>query len=184
MTMRQIDPRAKVSRRDFLQAGAKAPAAATLIAGGVSLSPLDAWAQASALTPHVMATLTLMARDVYPHDQIGDAAYQKAVAHWDQDAAAAAATRTMIVNGVGALDAQANGRFGTDYIKVPAETDRVAILQAVEPEPFFRAVRADLVVSFYNQNELWPKFGYEGPSADLGGYIHRGFNDIDWLPSV
>jgi len=24
-------------------------------------------------------------------------------------------------------------------------------------------------------------FGYEGASADKGGYIERGFDDIDWL---
>jgi hypothetical protein len=28
---------------------------------------------------------------------------------------------------------------------------------------------------------VWAKFGYEGPSADKGGYISRGFDDIDWL---
>jgi hypothetical protein len=24
--------------------------------------------------------------------------------------------------------------------------------------------------------------GYEGPSFDKGGYLERGFNDLDWLP--
>ena len=24
--------------------------------------------------------------------------------------------------------------------------------------------------------------GYEGASFDKGGYINRGFNDLDWLP--
>jgi hypothetical protein len=24
--------------------------------------------------------------------------------------------------------------------------------------------------------------GYEGPSFDKGGYLNRGFNDLDWLP--
>jgi len=33
----------------------------------------------------------------------------------------------------------------------------------------------------YNQKPLWAKFGYEGSSADKGGYINRGFNDIDWV---
>ena len=41
-----------------------------------------------------------------------------------------------------------------------------------------------LVVSLYNQTEIWPKFGYEGSSAEHGGYLHRGFNDIDWLPTA
>ena len=30
--------------------------------------------------------------------------------------------------------------------------------------------------------EGWKKLGYEGSSAEHGGYLHRGFDDIDWLP--
>ena len=37
------------------------------------------------------------------------------------------------------------------------------------------------VASLYNNPEVWPKFGYEGSSAEHGGYINRGFSDIDWL---
>ena len=44
------------------------------------------------------------------------------------------------------------------------------------------AARRPPGVSLYNNKEVWPKFGYEGASADKGGYINRGFNDIDWLP--
>ena len=42
-------------------------------------------------------------------------------------------------------------------------------------------MRSDLVVSLYNQKEVWPVFGYEGESYSHGGYIHRGFDDITWL---
>ena len=49
---------------------------------------------------------------------------------------------------------------------------------------FFKTLRSDLVVSLYNQPAIWPKFGYEGSSAEHGGYIARGFDDIDWLQSV
>jgi hypothetical protein len=45
-------------------------------------------------------------------------------------------------------------------------------------------VRGDLIVSLYNQKEVWPRFGYEGSSAEHGGYINRGFADIDWLPKA
>ena len=58
------------------------------------------------------------------------------------------------------------------------------ILQALEATPFFGRLRGDLVVSLYNQKEVWPIFGYEGASYDKGGYIERGFNDIDWLPEA
>jgi len=182
MAMRTIDPRVKVTRRNFLGTAAAVAPAATLL--GATLSAEGAWADATTLSPHVMATLTQAARDIYPHDQIGDSAYRNAVAHWDTDAAATPATAGLINDGVASLDAAAKSSFGTTYLLVPAETDRVAILQSVEEGPFFKAVRADLVVSLYNQKELWPKFGYEGASAPYGGYLHRGFNDIDWLSSV
>jgi hypothetical protein len=182
MTMRQVDPRVKVSRRRFLQSTAAAAPAATLIAGGATLDATSAWAQTTSLSPHTMATLTLMARDTYPHDALGDVYYRQAVAHWDHDAAADAGKHRLISDGVTTLDAEASARYGTTYLAIPAEADRVVILQAIAPSPFFAAVRADLVVSLYNQKQVWPKFGYEGASAQHGGYLHRGFNDIDWLP--
>jgi len=180
--MRKVDPRVKVTRRRFLQSSAAAGPAAALAAGGATLGAESAWAQADVLTSHQMATLTLMARDTYPHDRLGDVYYRQAVAHWDSDAGAKAETKTLIAEGVAMLDAEANARFGADYINVPTEADRVTILQAIEPGAFFKAVRADLVVSLYNQKAVWPKFGYEGASAQYGGYLHRGFSDIDWLP--
>ena len=28
---------------------------------------------------------------------------------------------------------------------------------------------------------LFPLFGYEGSSVEKGGYLARGYNDLDWL---
>ena len=82
------------------------------------------------------------------------------------------------------LDQEAQRSPQGSYAQVPWETDRVALLQRIEQTEFFQKVRGDLVVSLYNQKEVWPKFGYEGSSAEHGGYIKRGFADIDWLPKV
>jgi hypothetical protein len=38
------------------------------------------------------------------------------------------------------------------------------------------------VVALYNDHEVWELLGYEGPSFDQGGYLNRGFDDLDWLP--
>ena len=48
--------------------------------------------------------------------------------------------------------------------------------------PFFQTVRATAVVALYDQAEVWELLGYEGPSFDQGGYLERGFDDLDWLP--
>ena len=87
-------------------------------------------------------------------------------------------------DGWGLLDQQASERHKVPYAQVQWEADRVALLQRIEPTAFFQKIRGDLVVSLYNQKELWPKFGYEGSSAEHGGYMNRGFADIDWLPKV
>ena len=180
--MREVD-KTRFSRRGVLRAGAAAVPAAAFI--GSSISPTAAWAEtAKSITPHAMATMALVARDIYPHDHIADAFYIRAVTPWDARSGKDPAIRDMILEGVARLDRDAHDKHGSDYLGVGWEADRVKLLQGVEESKFFRTVRADLVVSLYNQPEIWPKFGYEGSSAEYGGYINRGFNDIDWLPSV
>jgi hypothetical protein len=177
--MRKIDGRVRVGRRSFLQGSAAAAAA------GVTFSATSAWAaDAKTLTPHQMATLALMARDIFPHDRLADVYYVRAVTPYDAKAGGDAAFHEMIAFGIERADQDARAHFNAAYLDVPWEEQRVVVLQGMEQTPFFAKVHGDLVVSLYNQKEVWAKFGYEGSSAEHGGYIHRGFNDIDWLPSV
>ncbi|TIU21953.1 MAG: gluconate 2-dehydrogenase subunit 3 family protein, partial [Mesorhizobium sp.] len=67
------------------------------------------------------------------------------------------------------------------YTSLGWEEQRVAVLREIEDTPFFQAVRGGLVVGLYNQKEVWPNFGYEGESYSKGGYMARGFDDIEWL---
>ena len=181
--MRNVDRRTKVSRRAFLRSSATAVPAAAV--AGIGISPEAAWAQdAKTLTPNTMATLARMARDIYPHDRLADVYYVKAVAGYDAKAGQDPAFRKLVETGVAQLDANAQQRHKTPYLMVAWETDRVALLQGIAQGALFKKLSGDLLVTLYNNPEVWPKFGYEGPSADKGGYINRGFNDIDWLPQV
>ena len=181
--MREIDRRTQVSRRLFLRASTAAVPAA--VVAGASISAAAAWAQdAKAIAPHAMATLVKAARDIYPHDHIADSFYVRAITPWDAKAAKDPAVKAMLADGVARLDQDAQERHGSPYADVKWEADRVALLRGIEHTKFFRTLRGDLVVSLYNQPEIWPKFGYEGSSAEYGGYLTRGFNDIDWLPTV
>ncbi|MGC1412022.1 MAG: gluconate 2-dehydrogenase subunit 3 family protein [Acetobacteraceae bacterium] len=183
--MRQVDRRTKVSRRVFLRGSATAVPAAAAAAAGMTITPTAAWAQdAKDLTPHTMATLARMARDIYPHDRLADIYYVKAVAGYDAKAGQDAAFRKMVEAGVAQLDAGAQQHHKTPYLLVEWEADRVVLLQGVEQGALFKKLHGDLLVTLYNNKEVWPKFGYEGASADKGGYINRGFNDIDWLPQA
>ena len=181
--MREIDRRTQVSRRTLLRTGSTAVPAALVAAASISADA--AWAQeAKVIAPHAMATLVKAARDIYPHDRIGDAFYIRAVTPWDAKAGKDEAVKTMVAEGVARLDQDAQERHSKPYVDVAWEADRVALLRGIEHTAFFRTLRADLVVSLYNQPEIWPKFGYEGSSAEYGGYLARGFDDIDWLPKA
>jgi hypothetical protein len=183
--MRIIDKRVQVRRRVFLRGAVTAVPAAALLAAGATISPEASWAaEATTLKPGSMATLVRMARDIYPHDRIPDMFYVNAVKPLDAKAAKSADMQALLEEGVVHLDVQASQHFKTPYLGVTEETDRVSLLHGIEHTPFFNRVRSDLVVSFYNQHDLWQRFGYEGSSSEYGGYIHRGFDDVNWLPKV
>jgi hypothetical protein len=180
--MRKVDGRTKVSRRVFLQGSATVVPTAAV---GMSISAAAAWAQdAKNLSPHTMATLARMARDIYPHDRLADVYYVKAVADYDDKAGQDAAFRKLVETDVAQLDAVARQRHKSPYLLVAWEDDRVVLLEGFQGSALFKKLQSDLLVSLYNNKEIWPKFGYEGSSADKGGYINRGFNDIDWLPQA
>jgi hypothetical protein len=177
--MRDLEKRTQFSRRGFLRTTAAAVPAAAAAAAGMSISATSAWAQAAKnLKPDTKATLAKVARDIYPHDRLADVYYMTAVGSYDS---ADAPVRVVIEEGIAALDAASMAKHGTVYLEVNWEDDRVAMLRGMQDGAFFNKLRGDLVVSLYNQQPVWAKFGYEGSSADKGGYLHRGFNDLDWL---
>ena len=175
--MRLVDKVTKVGRRDFLRATAGATALAA-IAPSVSAEALAE--PTKTISQSDLATLTKMARDVYPHDAIPDVFYQNAIASIDKDLEAST-NKNLLKTGIADLDAEAMKSKGKKYLDLAEEADRVDVLKAIESSEFFGKVRSSMVTAFYNQPELWPKLGYEGASFDKGGYIERGFNDIDWL---
>ena len=136
-----------------------------------------AWAtETVALKPETMATLVQMVCDIYPHDRIADAFYVVAVKGYDSADAAPG-----IEAGIAALDAAAQGAGFDSYLGTGREEGRVALLRGIEKSAFFQKIRGGLVTGLYNQKEVWPLFGYEGESFTKGGYIERGFNDINWI---
>jgi hypothetical protein len=165
-----------LTRRQLLSRGMAAGALAITGTGFIA-APNAAWAlEVTVITPAEMATLLQMARDIYPHDQVPDQFYAVAVKGYDAED-----KKAMVAEGVAAIDAAAKAMGHTSYLAAGWEEDRVKVLQSIETTPFFQAVRGGLVTGLYNQKEVWPIFGYQGESFSQGGYIERGFNDIDWL---
>jgi hypothetical protein len=122
-----------------------------------------------------MATITAAARTMYPHDGLPDDVYARVGAKLAKAAREdSGATRT-IEGGVATLN---EGRL---FAELSAD-EQLEMLKGIEGSDFFELVRSTAVVEVYSDQRTWQLVGYEGPSFDKGGYINRGFNDLDWLP--
>ncbi|HXU22234.1 MAG TPA: hypothetical protein VN788_16775 [Verrucomicrobiae bacterium] len=174
----------RFSRRGFLS-GTAATFAAIATTRGAVLTDAQAASRAdSGLRPEEVRTLLKFTRDLFPHDRLDDSFYARVVAPLQQEAAKDASTRRLLSGGIDQLNRLAEASSGKHYVDVSEETARVAIVKKIETGAFFNKVYNDAIVGLYNQPEVWPKFGYEGPSSAKGGYLHRGFSDIDWPGKV
>jgi len=164
----------KLNRRLFLQSTGIAAA----VAGTMIIAPDGAWALSlTKLSKGTGRSLIQMTKDLYPHKMLGDGPYARVVESLDKAAAKDDALAKQLTDGVAALDQAAGGSY-----RKAKESKRLAALQGMEKDPFFQKVRGTVVSTLYNDQEVWKKFGYQGSSAEHGGYIHRGFDDLDWLP--
>ena len=123
---------------------------------------------AAQLSAHAHETTMRVARVMFPHDTLPDSAYAKVVA-------ALAAEAETVEQGVAELDDP------TPFVELDGDA-QLAALQRHEGSTFFELVRSTTVVELYDNPLVWKAFGYEGPSVHLGGYLNRGFDDLDWLP--
>jgi hypothetical protein len=169
-----------LNRREFLCNSSKALAGVVVASSGVVslVFPATGWSAAlTILNEHESKTLLYMTRLLYPHDAIEDKFYAVVVKALDTDASADEKTAQQLKNGVKDIDQLAQGNWS----ELSADK-RSAVLKKIEDTAFFQQVRSKCVTGIYNNKELWEHFGYEGASTKHGGYINRGFDDLDWLP--
>lgn len=171
----------KMTRRQLLKRGLGI-SGGLMIGNGFLAASNAAWAlETKTLAPKTMATLVQMARDIYPHDRFGDELYAIAVKGHEEKAAEDPEHKKLIESGIARLDELAKANGHESYVSAGWEVDRVSILESMQDEPFFQTVRSGLVVSLYNQHAVWSILGYEGSSFEKGGYLTRGFDDVNWL---
>jgi hypothetical protein len=121
--------------------------------------------------------LVRLLRVAYPHERFPDGPYERTAAAIEDAARADAGDDRALTKGLSALDRAAGG----DFLTVD-DAGAEAVLRDRADEYFFRRIRSTAVVALYDDAEVWELLGYEGPSFDKGGYLHRGFDDLDWLP--
>jgi len=84
---------------------------------------------------------------------------------------------SLMESGMAALEAA--GRGG--WLQLPMQ-DKVQVIGNLSATPFFGYLRWITSEVVMRDPSLWQSVGYQGSAIEHGGYLYRGFDDIDWLP--
>lgn len=126
--------------------------------------------------------LVHLLRAAYPHPRFPDGPYERTA-----DAVLTLAEddlwhRLQLAEGLASLDARAAGLQRGSFVELD-HAAALAVLHEIEGAPFFVFIRTVAVVTLYDDAEVHQLLGYGGPAFEQGGYLHRGFDDLDWLPT-
>jgi hypothetical protein len=124
-----------------------------------------------------LRALTDMVRAMFPHPAFPDGPYERCAQSILDAAGDDVRFRTQLEQGLRDLDVVGGGPFGSLDGDVQLE-----VLRSISSTEFFGGVRSRVVTSLYDDKEVWSLLGYEGASYEQGGYLERGFDDLDWLP--
>ncbi|MBE9539318.1 MAG: hypothetical protein IMF06_09570 [Proteobacteria bacterium] len=171
----------KISRRHFSRSLARA----TLGYGAVSalgLSSLyslaDSVISAAPKKPET-ETLVQYAFFLLPVLEPTHARYRAVADKISAQAAQVPPIASLMADGISALDASDKG----PWLELPAQ-ERADIVRGLEATPFFGFLRWTAAEIVMRAPGLWETLGYQGSAIEHGGYLHRGFDDIDWLPKT
>ncbi|WP_026532308.1 hypothetical protein [Arthrobacter sp. H41] len=129
------------------------------------------------LTEEARRTLARIIRVAFPHPTIPDGPYERMADKIVAEAQESTWFRVALTQGLLTLNTLTEEKF-LDL----SDERALAVLKRISDLEFFGFIRRTTVLNFYDDPEVWKYFGYEGESFDQGGYLHRGFDDLDWLP--
>lgn len=168
---------ARITRRTFIKAAAGVTGVTVYVLwSGPWLGPRVALAaNLTTLNEMQAKEMLAMARQLFPHDKLGDEYYWVVVESIDKDMAASPELATRIRDGLAELSKAAGGDFAA-----AGADQQLEAMKKLESAPFFSDMLNKTQFYFYNNKTVWPKFGYEGSAWEKGGYINRGFDDVKW----
>jgi len=120
--------------------------------------------------------LVRLLRAAFPHPSFPDGPYERTADKILEQLADDLWHRLTVDQGLASLE-----QAGFDE-SVDEETAEKLLRELADTE-FFAFIRGVAVVALYDDHEVWELLAYEGPSFDQGGYLNRGFDDLDWLPT-
>ena len=114
---------------------------------------------------------------LFPHPRLDKGVYEQVTQQVSEKVAQSAELTVMMKNAMESVTAD-TGENGTAL----PDREKEELLEKIQHTPFFKFVLNEAPSGIYRHPLTWELLGFEGSSLEFGGYINRGFNDIDWLP--
>ena len=114
---------------------------------------------------------------LFPHPRLDKGVYEQVTQQVSDRVAQSAELTNMMKNAMESLTAEA----GENGMAIP-DREKEELPEKIQHTPFFQFVLNETLNGIYRHPLTWELLGFEGSSLEFGGYINRGFNDIDWLP--
>lgn len=171
-----------ISRRRLIQGTVGITVLLTAAKGGQVLLATHAnggKASTEWLAVHEADTLRQMVKRLFPYRNLGEEPYQLVVNQM-RDEKDISEVVVLLREGVGALDSDVTGKQWLSLSKA----QQIEIMKRIEPSTFFQLMLNTSIHSLHANRQVWRLIGYQGSSVEHGGYMNRGFNDIDWLPET
>ena len=120
--------------------------------------------------------LAQVSRLLFPHNSLADRVYLNVIGDIDADMSSNEKTRMLINRAIVIFNDKADG----NWLKSPI-IRQLELLRSLQGSELFAYLHTRTIESLYRNPEVWKLIGYQGSSVEYGGYLHRGFDDIDWL---
>ena len=126
---------------------------------------------------NLQPTLEKLAYHLFPHEELPADPYRE----FAQALARRASADPILAQDLDLGIAELNAGSATPWLN-RSESQQLVAVERIEGSPFFRLMRRATIEHLYRDPQVWELIGYEGSSVEFGGYVDRGFDDIDWLP--
>lgn len=124
------------------------------------------------------AIIAELAYQLLPVQERGAAVYVAVAQQLMHRASQSAAVAQLIDSGIESLE----GQKELPWLQLTEEQRRASIT-ANYRTPFVGMVRWTANEVVLRDQQVWQQVGYQGSAIEYGGYLQRGFDDIDWLPN-
>ena len=163
-----------LTRRGFIELAVRQ---AIVGSSMLSLSPALSASTGTGL-PDSEQVLSKLARDLFPHDDFPADIYTKVARALATSMSESEQNKNLLNE---ALTKMQDWSEVDDWTTL-SYAKRLQLLEQLQAEPVFRLLLGTAVRVIYQDPEIWKIIGYGGSAIEHGGYRHRGFDDIDWLP--